>query len=323
MAHAVKTETQSPANELRNAIDLAERLAPQLSSENVEQFLCYLDRIDELFEQLQSDGIDLRPEMARWEGLAGRLRRDPGAVVKAARSLGGMEALRRRHSPLPEAWWWRLDAEVARRRRQMLKRIGVVLGVIAGIVLVIAIALNTFLAPDPNVVLVSNTVSAIEDLVAQGQIDEAMKEVEAVERQLPEPDLELLLWKVVLAEQQGDTQKANVTLAEAFRLAEPGTEAVIWANLATRRLLANDIDGARAAGEKAVEVAPDEAQGYFVLGAVAEAQGDVARAIDYFEKTFELAQDKDPQLAVIARVRMGQLMQRVDPFAGITPTVTP
>ena len=51
-------------------------------------------------------------------------------------------------------------------------------------------------------------------------------------------------------------------------------------------------------------------QGYFLLGTVAEVGGDTGAAIDVFEKTFQLAADSNTQLAAIARIRMGTLLQR-------------
>ena len=39
-------------------------------------------------------------------------------------------------------------------------------------------------------------------------------------------------------------------------------------------------------------------------------EGDTAAALDFFDQTFELAIDTNSQLAVIARVRMGNLLQR-------------
>jgi hypothetical protein len=57
---------------------------------------------------------------------------------------------------------------------------------------------------------------------------------------------------------------------------------------------------------------------------VAEARGDNAKAIDLFNKTADLArQVNNPQLEVIAKMRMGTLMQQVNPFqSSETPTTT-
>ena len=47
-----------------------------------------------------------------------------------------------------------------------------------------------------------------------------------------------------------------------------------------------------------------------MLGTVSEMEGDTGAAIELFEKTFELALDSNTELAVVARVRMGTLLQQ-------------
>ena len=70
-----------------------------------------------------------------------------------------------------------------------------------------------------------------------------------------------------------------------------------------------DLEGAEAAADHALEISPSEAQAFFLLAGIAEARGDFLTAIDLFNKTFDLAEADNPQLAVIAKVRMGQLLQ--------------
>ena len=317
MAHTVASEIRSPANELRKALDQAERLAPQLNGENVERFLTLLDQIQEQFTRLEGEGVDLRPERGRWSGLLGRLQRDPGAVVKAAREAGGLERLRAAHPPAQNPWW-RLDAEMARRRRRLFRRLGVGLAILAGILALLVLAFRTVLAPDPQVVLVSNTLTSVEDLAFRGEFRQALDELEAAQAQLDAPDPDLLIWEVVLAEQLQDSERAQAALDQARQILGGQREVLLWSNLSSRRLLVGDLAGARAAAEQAIQLDPEQPQGYFVLGAVAEAEGDIPTAISYFEKTFQLAQERDPQLAVISRVRMGQLLQRLQP--SLTPT---
>ncbi|MCB0062098.1 MAG: hypothetical protein KDE19_08290, partial [Caldilineaceae bacterium] len=62
----------------------------------------------------------------------------------------------------------------------------------------------------------------------------------------------------------------------------------------------------------------------FLLANIAEQTNDIATAIEMFERTFTLAEDDNPQLAVIARVRLGNLLQRapgMQPTTPVTETV--
>ena len=84
-----------------------------------------------------------------------------------------------------------------------------------------------------------------------------------------------------------------------------------WWTLGMIRLDIGDLEEARAAGNEALALDPSDPQGYFLLGSVAEVEEDISAAIDLFEKTYQLAIEGDAhQLAVIARVRMGTLLQR-------------
>jgi tetratricopeptide (TPR) repeat protein len=131
-----------------------------------------------------------------------------------------------------------------------------------------------------------------------------------------------VIWEGVLHEQLGETDQAQASLAHAQELMAD-QPAMYWITLGNDRLQAGNLDGAEAAGNQALVLKPDDAQATFLLGGVAEARGDNAKAIELFDKTFQLAQKDNPQLAVIARVRMGQLMQQVSPFGPTSPVTTP
>lgn len=320
MAHAVTSRVSSPANQLRDDLDEAERLVGQLDGENIEHFLCLLDRIDRLIDTLASSGIDLRPEQGRWRSLLNRLERDPYPIVSAANRAGGLAKLRQKHPPA-ENGWWHLDAEVAQRRVQTWRRIVITVAVVVVVLGGGSWVLNTFFPPDADTVLVSSTVDNIQELAQNQRWEEAMTLVETTKAQLQKPNVELLLWEGVLAEKLNDPARADAALAQAKALVGPDHEAQYWSQLGTLRLTIGDLDGAETAGQQAIAADPEEPQGYFLLGSVAEARGNVSQAVDYFNKTFDLAENSNPQLAVIARVRLGQLLQRSGVFPETPTTV--
>ncbi|HMN27246.1 MAG TPA: tetratricopeptide repeat protein, partial [Caldilineaceae bacterium] len=169
-------------------------------------------------------------------------------------------------------------------------------------------------------VLLVNANADIEQLASEHKWAEAMQAVERAQQQLPnEP--ELLVWETVLAEQLGDTKRAEAALERA-RQSLPGQEVALWTMIGNQRLTIGNVEGAEAAAHEALRLAPDDPQANFLLGSVAEAKGDIPTAIDQFNRVFDLAEQSNPQLAVIARVRMGNLMQQVQPFPP-TSTITP
>ena len=129
---------------------------------------------------------------------------------------------------------------------------------------------------------------------------------------------EVLLWAAVIEERRDNPEQAAAYVEEA--LSDPNIPPYnIWVTLGTNRLRARDVDGAECAAYAALETDPDNAQAHFLIASVAEAIGDAQRAVDYFNKTYDLADNSQPQLQVIARVRLGYLMQSPGSFDAQEP----
>ncbi|MEZ4737229.1 MAG: tetratricopeptide repeat protein [Caldilineaceae bacterium] len=328
MAYSVETKATSPANLLREKLDRAEREVVKLDATNVESYLLLLDQIEQQLTELIANETDLRPELGRWDSLTSRLRSQPGPLVAAATKAGGLARLRQKHPPAEE-FWWHLDKEVMQRRAQTVRRM------LTTVLLLVVVlgggwwALNTFFPPNPDAVRMLETNSQLEELIAQQRWEEALAIIETAQQELPnEP--ELILWEVVFAEQLGETERAQQALARAQALL-PEQPVELWVQLGNQRLQVGDFAGAQAAGNEALALDPESAQATFLLGSVAEMTNDIATAIEMFDRTFTLAEDENPQLAVIARVRMGNLLQRapaieqtefITPSGAITATAT-
>jgi tetratricopeptide (TPR) repeat protein len=324
MAHAIESRANSAANDLRDLLEKAERQVVNLTATNIEEFLLLLDQIERMFEQLVKNEMDVRPEEGRWEGLLSRISTKPGPLVRAANGAGGLAALRQRHPPA-ENFWWHLDVEVTKRRVGTIRRAVVTLVALVAVVAGALWALDFFFPPDPRAVALVNTNAGIEralmdlDLPEEERWANALVVVEQAREALPnEP--ELMVWEAVLSELLGDPERAQAALEQA-RQALPDQPVGFWVLVGNYRLQLNNLDGAEAAAHEALALDANDAQANFLLGSVAEAQGDTMTAIEQFNLVFELAETDNPQLAVIARVRMGNLLQRADPF-GPTGTVT-
>lgn len=324
MAYTVESRTSTPATELREALDLAERKIVLVNQTNVEELLVLLDSIERKFDEL-SPIMDLRSEEVRWQNLLNRLSSQPGPVASAAAKAGGYAKLRTAHPPA-ESFWWRLDAEVTTRRRKLATRaVTVAACVIGGIALVLWLV-NTLFPPDPEAVLLVSTTGEIGKYVQDGDWQSALKVTNDSLAQLPD-EPELLVWKAVLLERLGDTADATAAFDHARRVsADKPLQLLLM--LSQTRFQVGDIDGAEQAALDAGKLNPDEAQVYFMLGNVAEARGDIPKAIEMLDKTFELAEEDNVQLAVIAKVRLGNLLQSpagfdVTPTPAETPTPAP
>lgn len=315
MAYALNTRASSPANDLRDTLDLVERLIVDPNKDTVETLLTSLDKIANLFQDLKSTEIDLRSEEGRWEGILRRLHSKPGRVASAVNAAGGYKKLRDVHQPA-EGEWWHLDQVISARRRRTLintARIAAVCAVVLAIVYV--------LLPEPSAeaVFVLEAEADLEQSLMAGDLEQAQTNAIAAAEELPTSP-ELWLWVTALSEQLGDDAMAERAFKNAQGLL-PDNTIGLWVDLGTKRMQIGNLDGAETAANEVLTLDENEAQGYFLLANVAEIRGKKREAIDHFETTFDLAEADDPQLAVIAKVRMGTLMQSLDPFETAEPPV--
>jgi tetratricopeptide (TPR) repeat protein len=316
MAHTVETRVETPTAELRDLLNRAERQLPVMDSSSLVEYLRGLDRIEELMESLTTESVDLRPEMTRWLDLQARMGAQAGHLVKLARPLGGFAALRAANPPAINGWW-RLDELVAADRKRSGKRWLVIALVAAAVLAVGAFVYQRFLAPSPEVVLAVSAVNDVEQLAMEQKWDEAYALTEQTLQQVPDnPDL--LVWAGVLSERRGDTAKAQEYLSRAEQvLGDPMRYQIA---LSMRRLQASDLDGSEAAANAALAINPKEPQAVFFLANVAEMRNKPEQALDLYMKTADLAEDSNPQLTVVAKMRYGMLLQQLNYSMGPAPT---
>jgi len=321
MAHSIQDHRDSPANRLRAALDGAEKIVARLKVDEVENFLVGLDRMESQFQALTAGGLDLRPEYTRLESLISRLHGQPKLITAPAAQVGGLSSLRQKNPPAIGEWW-HLDAVEAARRQKLIRRLVTNLATILGVLLIGYILLTYIFPPDPNAVLSSGATGQLPDLIARGEWEAADKLIAETLAQMTEDDVEMFIWQSVVARHFGREKEADAAFAKAQAAVPLENQPVFWSTVGNVYLAARDMAGATAAAQEALAINPDEGQAYFVLASVAEAAGDVPGAIAQFEKAFELTADNNPQLAVIARVRMGMLMQSA-PSMGVMTTTVP
>lgn len=309
MAHAVKETLSGPSTDLRKGLDRGERLIVKPTRENVLDLLRQLDEIEALLERLEEGGLDVRSERGRFESLQRKVSKRAADVVRAAGGSRGLSRMRDEYAA-DEHFWWYLDEDVSARQRKQVSRFMRSLLILVGIFAGIWILLTYVFPPDPDVILASDAVSAIQDMAVEGEWQEALARARETRAQMSKEDIELLLWEAVLAEKLNQPDEAREALAAARLELTEDQEALFWATLGNVRLTMGDLTGAEADGERALAADESEPQAYFLLGAVAEQRGQTNIAVDYFQQTFDLAIDSNPQLAVIAKVRQGTLIQR-------------
>jgi Tfp pilus assembly protein PilF len=321
MAHTVDSRAGTPANELRDLLDAAERELPALTSSNLTPYLERLDALAAMFAALEE--ADLRSEQSPWQDLQARLATRASSIVSLAGPLGGFAALRAAHPPATGDWW-HLDELVAGRRWAGMRRALVALAIAAGLLAIAAFVYQRFLAPSPETILIVDTIGKAEQLIGDQKLAEALQTTEAALQTLPD-DPDLLVLATVLAERLNDRSASAAYAARAS--AAMANPLRFQLALGMRRIQTGDADGAEQAAHAALELQPNEAQAVFILGNVAEARGRLGEAINYYDQAAKLADASNPQLTVISKMRMATLMQQQgllpEPTSGATGEATP
>lgn len=309
MAQAIRPERVTAADEIRDLLTRCEkRVVSPLEGGGVAELFAWMDAIVELWPGLEASGADLRAEQTRWESLQGQVRARASQLLRA---WGGAEALiasRREVNPGKDRWWWWLDELVSQeRRRRMFRALGV--AVILFVVLGGGYLLFNRLFPvDPQVRALHRLQLEIESAIQGGDLQTARELLD--EARLVAPDSpEVVLQLGAVAEAQGDQQTAQRAWDIARQLVDD--EAGFLAARGQYYLAVRLPHKARQDEEAALALDPNLAVAHFLLGLAHEQEGDLQQAISHLQQASDLAQGDNPQLAVIARARMAELLQRV------------
>ncbi len=306
MAHFIESHSSSPLALLRQDLTELEKLLVKVNSGHVVRALELLDLCSEAMHQLRQQGVDLKGEEGLWAGFEHKLHESAGQFVKASKPHGGLASLRASHSG-STGFWWRLDDTFRSQNRRQVNKVLRWGGLVAGVIAAIYILLTYVFPPDEITVLVTSVVYDLESLVEAQDYNSALKLIEE-NLEAAERSEELLIWAGILEEQLGNTEATIGYFDEAF--GNPDLPPVrVWATIGTDRLRIGDFEGAECSAQAALELEPEFPQGHFLIASVAEATGNFARAVEYFNLTADYAYEKEPQMAVIARVRLGYLMQ--------------
>ncbi|HIQ04496.1 MAG TPA: tetratricopeptide repeat protein [Anaerolineae bacterium] len=325
MVYVVETEPKTPADELRELLTRCENRLPNLkgSGQGALDLLHWVDRIHELIPELEATGVDLRPERGRLLTIEAQLRKRAALIVGEARAVGGLAMARQKVSPEPERWWWYLDEYVTQQRRRRLRRIGITLVIVAGVLALIYVLFRILFPPNPVAVAVQTHQMNAEELLSKGDVHGALQEMEAALEVAPD-DPSLHIWVGVLSEMEGDEETAQQQFTVARSLSENQAGFLVQRSYVYGAT--NQADEALEDARKAVELAPEMAEAYFALGSAAEQVGQLQEALSAFNRCSELAADSNPALTALARVRIATLLQRTpglaSPSGFVTPTLT-
>jgi len=297
------------ADDLRDLIGQAELIVANLSGAGpkAQTLLCLLDTIHELMARLKETGIDLRAETVRVETVEGLLRSKDAILVREMRQVGGLAAVRNVLKPARSQWWWYLDELLAARRRRRARRWLLAAGGVVAVLLVLWSLYHFVFPPDPRRLAAMDKASQAEELVRKGELAGAVELYRQAAEITPD-DAEMHVWVGVLEAQLGHAEESARAFARAEQLVPERDRYLVLRGMAW--LQVGRLDSAQADGEAALAANPDNAEACLLIGGVHEARGEVAMAIEAFQKAADLAEKAgNSSLVVMAKTRLAMLLQ--------------
>jgi len=319
----------TPADELRELLARSEKRIANLrgSGADASELLLDMDRIDELWPELEARGVDLRPEAGRWDTIQAQVRRSGPTLLRELWAAGGLDQLRtRQHAGETElAWWWRLDGLVRRDTTLRIRRTALTLAAIAVVAGAIWAAFRIFLPVDPQVQAAISAQTAGEQKIMNGEdFAGALEDFRVAAEHTPnDPDVWLRLG--VTYEKLGNAAAAQENFDKGLRLSKD--ENNFHLSRAAIYLVFAMYDPAIADVQAVMDKDPKNAIAYYYLGSAYEGQGRIEDAIDALEKASDYATaSNSSELVALARYRMGMLLQSAGMSSlrgdGGTPTPT-
>lgn len=319
MARAIKTDLVTPADTVRELLARCEdRIVDPAAGGGTSELFGWMDEIMVQWPALEATGVDLRAERTRWEMVQAQVQRRGRQLLRSWPSGQSLPALRQAISPPQSHWWWWLDEHLAQERKQQVVRI-LAIGSAVVIVGVVAIYVLSRLFPvDPTVREVHRLQSEIDQALINSQDYAAVRALaeQGVALAPEDPDLRLTLG--VARQVLGEPALVDEQWAIARQLLQD--EGAFLARRGRIYLMFNQTQEALRDEQAAVALQPDLAIAHFFLGTALEGAGQTSQAVEAYTRAAELAASDDPQLVVMARTRLGTLLQQPAPQIVSTPT---
>jgi tetratricopeptide (TPR) repeat protein len=297
------------ASEAREYLAIVEDDSLGLRRKDKEAMLDYLAKMDAIqrFMLVSKPGAgpDRAAEKNLFETVQKRTIREAAVILRALGGAEGLKAARPADVTEADYPWWFVDAYLARQKAKQLKSLIRGLIILAVIGLVVVVLFNTVLKPDPAVVAqTQHYEQALSALMVEQDLNLALQEIEQSLAFAPE-DLEALAFKGVVLELLGRTGEAQEVYEQAARVAAPE-----YALFSRGRILLQfgKREEAKTLAEEAINLNPNFAEGWFLLGQVYDELGDIPQAFEAMNTASELALEQgNEQLYAIIRVNMGYL----------------
>ncbi len=302
-------EAKTPAETLRQTLTRLEGYVGQLGrgdQEEATELLHLLDQANALIEDITQQGGDLAPERSRFDTVKRQFNSKLAAFLKQIGGPDTMIRLRAEESPSKDRVWWFADQQLQTQRQAQQRKILRTTGIISGVVAVLWVLYMVFLAPDEATRMRYRYQQDAEQALEQGNLDQALEQLEKAQSYAPD-DAELMVLQGVVLELNQESQAAQRAYEEALTAYDD--EEAFYSSRIQIYMTANQIDLALADADRMIDLNPESAIGYFQRGNAHASMGDTAAAIADMETASDLAEAAgQAELQGMARVQLGNLM---------------
>jgi tetratricopeptide (TPR) repeat protein len=319
------SKTEPTTGTISNDLDRIEILVGRVGYNTPEQTRSLPPALDSAYLRIQEleNGESRARVEVRFESLLTILRSEARRFIKDFGGMATYLAERARENPPASHSWWYLDEYLASKRKAALRRLLMTVGILAAVLVVLALIYNRFLAPDPKFLAAYEHQQLARDYFYQGNPQQALQEAETALTYTPD-DSSLWILKAVALEKLGRDSEAAQAYAKAEQL-EPDREQFLLARVDVY-ISAGMYDQAMADTQEVLKINPDSAQAFLAQGMIYEGTKQYSDAIDAYNKATEVANKiNQPETAALARTRYAMLLQMMSGQSLQTPedTVTP
>lgn len=272
-------------------------------NQDILKMLILRDEIEDLLLNLEKRGTDLEADKIRLETFDTIIRKTMKMVYrKLSASVNPLPYREERKIPRSH-WWWYLD-ELLKEKRARARKRWLLKGGTAAVALLAVYIILTKVVPQPRQSVIYQ--GEADRLYEQGKLDEAIDVYKKAQDLEPDNSTIPLMLGMIYQDQE-----LLVTANHYFERA--------------RLLFSRKIDFYNSRGmayfqkgnsekaildvKKALEIDSNSAFSHFLLGNIYELENKITEAIVEYQIVSDLAQD--PQLTVMARFKMGMIMQRL------------
>lgn len=313
MAKALRDAQMTPADELRELLTASEKLVVNLRDvpDGALRLLENLDRIAELWPELEAAGVDLRPESGRWETLQGLVRKQARTILGQLRPQGGLPALRARyHGDGKAEWWWYLAERTREETIRRARRAAVIAVALVALGAAVVFLLRVLFPVDPKVqASLSHRMAGQQKIEGSGDYAAALADFQEAVKLTPD-DPEAWLWLGVTQEKLGDEDAARASFERARAVAR--SEIDFRLARASIYIALQMLDQARVDIEEVLQRDPENPQAYYFLASVLEGQGKYMEAAVALQRASDLAEARNnAELTAMARYRLAMMLQQL------------